>query len=157
MLHARDVVRFSPEVFIQPISMGLKHVFRVLHNNLRERAKHGSVIAQKLMGESPRSDKWPKIEKEYLAKQPKCQACNGTQRLNVHHKQPFHIHPELELDLNNLITLCMGATECHIRIGHGDDFKMYNPNVVTDAAEILAHPEKRAEIEVKAKATRLVN
>jgi len=137
--------------------MGLKHAFRVLHNHLRERAKRGSVIAQKITGEPPRSDKWPKVEKEHLAIQPKCAACNGSQRLNVHHKQPFHLHPELELDQNNLITLCMGTMECHIRIGHGDDFKMYNPNVVADSADVLAHPEKRAEIEAKARAGRLTN
>jgi hypothetical protein len=75
-----------------------------------------------------------------------------------HHKKPYHLHPELELDPNNLITLCM-ENLCHIDIGHGDSFKAYNPNVAEDASTVLANKEqlKRilAEVSVKAKQQRL--
>jgi 5-methylcytosine-specific restriction endonuclease McrA len=47
--------------------------------------------------------------------------------VQVHHKKPFHLHPELELDPANLVTLCMtSSNECHLRIGHSGDFKAYN-------------------------------
>ncbi len=75
--------------------------------------------------------------------------------MNVHHMKPFHLDPPLELDPTNLISLCMGKFECHIRIGHGDDFKAYNPSVQVDAALCLRNPGSRADIEAKAKAKRL--
>src|SRR5271154_2464130 len=87
-----------------------------------------------------RSGEWPTVRKHFLEKNPTCAACGGKSLLNVHHKEPFHLDPRLELDDNNLITLCI-RNLCHIDIGHGDDYKFYNPNVVKDAAEALAHPE----------------
>jgi 5-methylcytosine-specific restriction enzyme A len=133
----------------------LIHGARVLHGQLREQAKRGSKLAQIVTGEPPRSDKWPKVEHAHLALHPICAACGGALRLNVHHMKPFHLDPALELDPTNLITLCMGEFECHIRIGHGDDFKAYNPGVQLDAAAVLKNPGQRSEIEAKAKAARL--
>lgn len=106
-----------------------------------------------------RSPHWPAVEKEHLAKFPTCAACGSNKKLNVHHKKPFHLHPDLELDPNNLITLCM-ENDCHIYIGHGDDFKAYNPNVVDDAATVYANKDKRFrttlnETMLKAKKNRL--
>ena len=43
------------------------------------------------------------------------------------------MHPELELDPNNLITLCMGENSCHLDIGHGGSFRAYNQDVLDDA------------------------
>ena len=79
-----------------------------------------------------RSPKWPEVRKSHLVVQPKCQVCNGTKDLNVHHIKPVHLYPHLELDNNNLITLCE-ANQCHFTIGHGRDWKAYNPNVIADA------------------------
>jgi len=59
---------------------------------------------------------------------------------------PFHLDPAKELDPTNLITLCMSKKECHLYIGHGGSFKQYNPNVRSDAAQALAHPEKFDQI-----------
>ena len=108
--------------------------------------------------EPPRSGKRRTVEKEHLERQPQCAACDSTKHLNVHHIESFVLHPQLELDPNNLITLCMGKFECHIRIGHGGSFDHggYNPNVVMDAATVLKAPALRAEIEAKAKAARVV-
>lgn len=83
-----------------------------------------------------RSNKWPTIEKHFREAHPNCAVCNGTARLNVHHCIPFHLDPTLELDPNNLITLCMGEKECHLQIGHCGNFKLYNPNIVRDAATL---------------------
>jgi 5-methylcytosine-specific restriction protein A len=81
-----------------------------------------------------RSDKWPTVEKHFLQANPKCAVCDGTERLNVHHCVPFHLDPTKELDPTNLITLCMGEKECHLKIGHCGNFKLYNPNIRKDAA-----------------------
>src|ERR1035437_3913742 len=76
-----------------------------------------------------RSGKWPTVEKHFKESNSTCAACGSKNRLNIHHILPFHVHPELELDPNNLITLCMDTKECHLKIGHCGSFKTYNPNI----------------------------
>ena len=102
-----------------------------------------------------RSPKWPHVEKLHLKLEPACAACGSTKKLNVHHKKPFHLFPELELDLNNLITLCMDK-ECHEKIGHGGNFKDYNPDVETDSAKVLANQNLFEEVVADAEKKRLV-
>lgn len=82
-----------------------------------------------------RSNLWPGVRAAHLVKEPACQLCGGTSSLQVHHIRPFHIHPELELDDTNLITLCTGnnTINCHVRFGHLDNFKdKWNPNIRAD-------------------------
>ena len=81
-----------------------------------------------------RSSKWPKLEKTHLQKQPLCQLCGGNKKLSVHHIKPFHLHPELELESDNLITLCEGKkfVNCHLFFGHLGNYKSYNINVIED-------------------------
>ena len=77
-----------------------------------------------------RSPEWEGVEKKHLLEEPKCQWCGGTTDLQVHHMQPFHLHPELELDDSNLITLCEdSATDCHLRNGHLGNWKSFNPDI----------------------------
>ena len=98
------------------------HALRTLRYHARD-LDHGKV----------RSAGWRAVERGWLSSHNTCAACGGTENLNVHHKLPFHLHPELELDPANLITLCMvKGRHCHIRIGHGDLFRNYNPDVVPD-------------------------
>jgi 5-methylcytosine-specific restriction protein A len=104
-----------------------------------------------------RSSRWPTLEKHFKAAHPTCAACGSKKRLNVHHCMPFHLDPSLELDPNNLITLCMGAKECHLRLGHGGSFKQYCPDVRKYAAEALAHPDRFDDLVQKALANRKVN
>jgi hypothetical protein len=124
----------------------VRHLVRVVQATRREKAKR-----------EIRSPQWPRVEKEHLAKHPTCAACGGSKRPQVHHEKPFHTDPSLELDPNNLITLCMGKFECHIRIGHGDSFEYYNPHVVTHAARVMAHPDQREAVEAEAKLRRVRN
>lgn len=79
-----------------------------------------------------RSTEWPRVEKQFLSEHPICEACGSKTRLNVHHIVPFHIDRELELDTNNLITLCMSVKECHFKLGHGQNWRDWNPNVKQD-------------------------
>lgn len=93
-----------------------------LHAHVREASK--SIF---------RSSKWAGARTQFLSIHTECAACEGKTHLQVHHMKPFHLHPELELDENNLIVLCMGTWDCHLRLGHGDSFKCYNPNIKIDA------------------------
>jgi hypothetical protein len=84
-----------------------------------------------------RSGSWPRVRAEHLKAHPACAVCGGTDKLEVHHKRPFHLQPELELDSANLITLCEAnkdGVNCHLFVGHLGCFKAFNPAVDDDAA-----------------------
>lgn len=104
-----------------------------------------------------RSSKWPALEKKFLAEHPTCAACGGKERLNVHHIVPFSSDQSLELDPNNLITLCMGKRECHLLLGHGDNFKYHNKNIKSDVAYVIEHPSEFDKIVKLAKSNRVPN
>ena len=77
-----------------------------------------------------RSSKWRKVRKAHIQKQWWCRYCGNLNNLEVHHIQPFHLYPELELDEDNLITLCEGMfKECHLKQGHLGNYKKYNPDI----------------------------
>jgi hypothetical protein len=120
--------------------------------------KHGINLikhaARDISTSSKRSPQWRHVQQDFLSKNPCCAVCKSTTRLNVHHKKPFHLHPELELDENNLITLCMSKKECHLLIGHGNDFKAYNPNIEKDTEILEKDISKFSEIEKTAKLNR---
>lgn len=82
-----------------------------------------------------RSSHWPTVKNKFVKSNPKCAACGSTTNLDIHHIKPFHLHPDLELDTTNLITLCMD-NHCHLLIGHGNSFKAYNPNIIEDAKTV---------------------
>lgn len=82
-----------------------------------------------------RSPKWPSVRKTHLEKNPKCAACGRQKKLEVHHKIPVHLKPELELDPDNLITLC--DDPCHLIFGHLLNYKSYNKSVEEDCAVYL--------------------
>lgn len=90
---------------------------------------------------SGRSSKWPEVRKRHLLKQPVCQACGTKKGLEVHHIVPYGVNPDLELDANNLITLC--DKYCHFAIGHLMDYKSWNSDVILDSAEYLAKIQSR--------------
>jgi len=99
----------------------LKHKIAVTKSNRREKRK-----------EKLRSPKWSSTRDSFLKSHNTCSVCMGTSNLQVHHIKPFHKYPELELDSENLITLCMGDKDCHLGIGHGGSFDFYNPKVRED-------------------------
>ena len=121
-----------------------EHVLNVAKSLFREHQKA-----------TDRSPHWPTVEHQFRKGSPTCAACGSTKLIQVHHVKPFHMHPELELELTNLISLCMGPNECHLKIGHGDNFKDANPNVREDAAAALADPTKLTTIIAKAASSRV--
>jgi 5-methylcytosine-specific restriction endonuclease McrA len=78
-----------------------------------------------------RSPKWAQVRKEHLKNNPYCIACGRNKKLEVHHKVPVHISPELELTPSNLVTLC--ADPCHLLFGHLLSFKSWNSQVIIDS------------------------
>lgn len=85
-----------------------------------------------------RSSQWPKVRAEHLKKNAACALCNGTKSLEVHHIQPFHLKPELELEPKNLITLCESKSNginCHLAFGHLGNYQSMNPTVIRDCRE----------------------
>lgn len=84
-----------------------------------------------------RSPEWPKVRAAYLKEHPRCALCGGKKKLEVHHRRPFHLHPELELDPSNFVTLCENKGDginCHLAFGHLGSFQSYNPDVDDDTA-----------------------
>jgi 5-methylcytosine-specific restriction protein A len=118
---------------LSAIKKQLVHVARTVRHAVRS------------TGGAKRSSHWPKVSKAFLQEHPYCAACGGTEKNNIHHMKPFHLDATLELDVKNLITLCMAKDRhCHLMIGHGDDFKAFNEKVAHDAALALA-ARKRGE------------
>lgn len=101
-----------------------------------------------------RDPKWHKVEKQFLLKNPCCAACGSKNKLQVHHIHPFHLFPDRELDETNLMTLCMDK-ECHLKLGHGRDWRAYNPHVTIDIKQIHNHPHLLIELEEKAEKSRV--
>ncbi len=92
-----------------------------------------------------RSPQWNGVEQAHLKEEPLCQVCGSKggllNPLNVHHCQPFHLHPELELQDSNLITLCR---KDHFLFGHLNNWASYNIGVRNDSTswkqKITARP-----------------
>src|SRR5271168_1867215 len=81
-----------------------------------------------------RSGKWPTLRKKFLLANPTCAVCGGKDKLEVHHKFPYHLDKTRELNEDNLIVLCETAPHfCHINYGHLGSYKSFNPDVVVDA------------------------
>lgn len=96
-------------------------MFGMLERLIRGRMKRGAR----------RSSHWPAVRAAWLKVNPRCAACGSKERPEVHHVHPVHLHPDLELDSTNFITLC--TRRCHLLVGHLGDWKAYNPAVRADA------------------------
>lgn len=148
----------------------IKHLVVRTRSKVREAAKRNRLVAA-ITGQKARGSHWSTVERNWIKTHSECPGCKTKKHLQVHHKLPYHNHPELEYAdgtgkysqaknpdgtfVINLITMCMDKHECHLRIAHGGNFKAYNSNVVADAAEALANPKRRVEIEARAKVNRL--
>jgi hypothetical protein len=107
-------------------------------------------VTDAIQGKAPngakRSPQWEKVRNIYLKAHPFCAVCKATTKLEAHHIKPFHLYPELELDPNNLITLCETSNNgliCHLLIGHLGNYKSFNENVIADAEDWSLKLEKR--------------
>lgn len=92
-----------------------------------------------------RSSKWQKVRDAYIQEHPYCEVCGTSKDLQVHHIKPFQLFPLLELDKDNLITLCTSkywGFNCHLWAGHGGNFRWYNRWILEDVGilRIYANP-----------------
>jgi 5-methylcytosine-specific restriction endonuclease McrA len=89
----------------------------------------------------PRSSEWQSVRKSFVKRHPYCEACGSMKSINVHHVEPFHLRPDLELDEWNLITLCRRH---HFEIGHDPDgpWKPGKPNWSKSNPLVRSHAEQ---------------
>jgi hypothetical protein len=95
-----------------------------------------------------RDPQWRSVRDAYIAAHPDCEFC-GAPAKTVHHKKPFHVHRELELDPANLTVLC---DPCHATIAHLDRHtNSWNPLIEEEAAlhkaMVAARPKTDKEAE----------
>jgi len=115
----------------------MPYIFDMLRRIASGFAKARSIVREGGKSRN-RSAHWNELRDEYLSLHPSCAACGGTFMLQVHHVVPFSIAAGLELDPTNLLTLCMGEFDCHLKLGHGGSFRYYNPHVRSIAAEFMS-------------------
>ena len=78
----------------------------------------------------PRSPHWPAVREAHLKREPFCRYCGAVAHPEVHHIEPYHLFPAVELEESNLITLCMvPGRECHLRQGHLGSWQRWNPKI----------------------------
>jgi len=82
--------------------------------------------------DNDRSPEWTKIRNMYVTFNPRCAMCGSTKQLQVHHIVPFSRNAELELDPDNLITLC---ARDHLVFGHLGSWRSFNIDVKEDCDE----------------------
>lgn len=90
-----------------------------------------------LFGGVSRSSQWPTFKKEFEKNNPKkCMVC-GNKKCDLHHFKVFHLHPELELDLNNVGWFCqgLGTGNHHLWIAHLGSFRSWNEMAKENAKE----------------------
>ena len=70
------------------------------------------------------------LRRRWLLAHPFCQVCGGMEKLEIHHVTPVSVNPSLELDAENLLTLCMAFPRyCHLQYGHLGSWTTWNPHV----------------------------
>lgn len=127
-----------------------------MRNNLTKLVNRINSRKREAEKDKTRSAKWPRVRDRHLRSHPRCAACESTEHLQVHHIKPYHLHPELELAPDNLITLCMDNEDCHLFLGHGGSFRMFNPNVTEDVKKFTSgSAEERKSIRSDARKNRL--
>ena len=95
-----------------------------------------------------RSSDWSKVRKQHLKIEPVCQICGTAKSLQVHHIQPFHYFPNLELEQSNLITVCTSrywGFNCHFDVAHAGNFRYYNPWLKEDIIHIKKLVEETSD------------
>lgn len=82
------------------------------------------------LGGMSRSPRWSSVRRTFIKKHPYCALCGTDKNIEAHHVIPFSQNPLLELDENNLITLCAPH---HLLCGHLMAWRSWNTEVRKDA------------------------
>lgn len=125
-------------------------------NRIASLVSKGRSVIRENRKSRARSPRWDDVRDSFLCANPACAACGGTFMLQVHHVVPFHVEAGLELEETNLLTLCMGEFDCHLKLGHGGSFRHYNPQVREHAVSFLnSSPGRRLALLKEAKKHRV--
>lgn len=81
------------------------------------------------LGARRRSSGWSRVRKEFYNKNSECEVCGTKKKIEIHHYRDFSTYPELELDLNNLRSLCR---YCHLLFGHKMNYRDINLELDSD-------------------------
>jgi 5-methylcytosine-specific restriction endonuclease McrA len=49
---------------------------------------------------------WARLRASVLAECPRCEECGSAERLDVHHRVPVRVRPDLRLERGNCVVLC---------------------------------------------------
>lgn len=97
------------------------------------------ILTDRISGKAPkgakRSPKWRKLRKVFITQYPLCFVCRSKKKVEVHHKIPFHIAPDLELKAENLVSLCENKRFgicCHQLLGHLGNYRRINVSIEED-------------------------
>jgi hypothetical protein len=102
-----------------------------------------------------RSNLWPAVEKEFLAKNQKCAVCPSSLQLQVHHMYPFHLchlvyRGDLELDERNFMVLCEeNVNDHHLLLGHLGSFESYNTSIRNGIIALAGSLPSLAAVDIK--------
>jgi len=83
-----------------------------------------------------RSSQWRRVRDDFLRGK-SCAVCGGRRSLVAHHRVPFSLAPDLELEESNLVPLCEAkryGINCHLLLGHLGNFQRFNPSCDADIA-----------------------
>jgi len=92
-------------------------------------------LFDRIQGKAPKGAKrhpdWSKFRKAYISEFPNCFICKRKAD-QLHHLIPFHLAPDMELDIENVMQMCR---RCHLFVGHLNNFRSINPTCESDARE----------------------
>ena len=85
-----------------------------------------------LVAGSKRNSGWHKASEAYIREVGQCEFCGAKLgeegvELEVHHVEPFHVRPDLEMEKSNWAVLCRKPHDCHRLVGHFRNFSLWNP------------------------------
>ena len=108
-------------------------------------------LRDRIQGKAKKGEKrdpaWKDVRRQFLLEHPRCASCGSKRKVQAHHIIPFQYAPDLELEFDNLLTLCTGGRfrglNCHFIVGHLGDFRRVNEMVEADAAEWSIKLRKR--------------
>jgi hypothetical protein len=114
-----------------------------------------SIVRERKKSKS-RSPGWNDLRDQHIKNNPVCAACGTAKMLHVHHIMPFNENPLLELDPDNLITLC-GINDCHINLGHGGSYRFYFPYIRQLCSDLKSSAISRRDARKIARQNRFKN
>lgn len=109
----------------------------IVKNIIRKAMEFFGIVGNDISSlKVPRSSGWRTVRRNHLKAYPNCIVCGSTMNVVPHHVVPFHVDPLMELDPENLVTLCESPSfNCHLFFGHLKRWDRHNPDILKDAEE----------------------